>query len=216
MGTRAARVTRGMLASGVAVFVAALFHVAGGGATPAPAGLALSLAFATLASIALTARRLSLWRLSASVAVSQLLFHLLFGLGGSTAAFVPAGGGAAHPATGHLHLGDHLTMLGGSAAGMPAGHAVAAAPDPMWLSHAAAALLTIIALRHGERAFWGLFDTARLVVARFVQRIAVILAAPARPSTVLVPSDAPRPPLALGLPLARLRHRGPPAVLGAL
>jgi hypothetical protein len=216
MGTRAARVLRGMLASGVAVFVAALFHVAGGGTTPAPVGLALSLAFATLASIALTARRLSLWRLSASVAVSQLLFHLLFGLGASTAAFAPAGGGGAHPGAGHLHLGDHLTMLSGSAAGMPAGHAVSGAADPMWLSHLAAAVLTIVALRHGERAFWGLFDTARLAVARFVQRIAGILAPLPHPSAVLVPSDGPRPPLALGLPLARLRHRGPPAVVGAL
>lgn len=212
MGTRAARVTRGILASGVAVFVAALFHVAGGGGTPGPVALALSLAFATLASIALTGRRLSLWRLSASVAVSQLLFHLLFGLGESTATFVPAAGGGASLGAGHLHAGDHLTML----AGMPAAHASAAGPSAMWLSHVAAALLTIVALRHGERAFWGLFDTARLAITRFVERIAALLAPLPDRAPAAVPADAPRPSLALGLPLARLRHRGPPAVVGAL
>lgn len=210
MGSRAARVTRGMLASGVAVFVAALFHVAGGGAAPGPVALVLSLAFATLASIALTARRLSLWRLSASVAVSQLLFHLLFGLGESTATFGPSG--AEHLGAGHLHLGDHLTML----AGMPAGHAAAAGPAAMWLSHVSAALLTIVALRHGERAFWGLFDSARLAIARFVERIAVILEPFVPGVTALVRVDGPHLPLALGLPLARLRHRGPPAVARAL
>ncbi|MDN4613573.1 hypothetical protein P5G50_03820 [Leifsonia sp. F6_8S_P_1B] len=211
MGTRAARVTRGMLASAVAVFVAALFHVAGGGSAPGPVALALSLAFATLASIALTARRLSLWRLSASVAVSQLLFHLLFGLGEGTATFVPAGAG--HLGAGHLHVGDHLTMLTGMAPGAPA---AVAGPAAMWLSHVSAALLTIVALRHGERAFWGLFDTARLAVSRFVERIAVILAPFVPGTAALVPADGPRLPLALGLPLVRLRHRGPPAVFGAL
>ncbi len=117
MGSRPARAMRGTLASAVAIFVAALFHVAGGGAAPGVVPLALSLAFATLASIALTSRRLSLWRLTVSVVLSQFLFHALFSLGGGTARFVGADGmtgadGAAalgHPVS-YTHLRAHETQ----------------------------------------------------------------------------------------------------------
>ncbi len=203
MGSRWARVARGMLASGVAIFVAALFHVAGGGAAPGPVALALSLAFSTLASIALTARRLSLWRLVVSVGLSQFLFHALFSLSGGTATFSTPGGLA------HVHAGTHLTMTAGT---MPAMHSDLG-PD-MWVSHATAVLVTVIALRFGESAFWGLFETARIAVARIVRRVAVVPVPVTAPS---VPSAEAEPSLLrdLGLPLARLRHRGPPSVAGA-
>ena len=206
MGTRWARLSRGMLASGVAIFVAALFHVAGGGSAPGPVALALSMAFATLASVALTARRLSLWRLTAAVGVSQFLFHLLFSLGESDggARFTAPGGMA------HLHPGTHLTMTVGA---MPAAHGSDLTPS-MWLTHATAALVTVVALRFGEQAFWGLFETARVRLVRAAERLVVVPVA-VGPSITAPATAEPERLRDLGLPLARLRHRGPPASAGA-
>lgn len=205
MGSRWARLGRGTLASGTAILVAALFHVAGGGAAPGLVPLALSMAFATLASVALTARRLSLWRLTLAVAFSQFLFHSLFSLGDSTARFSAEGGMS------HLHAGSHLTMTLG---GMPASHGSELSPS-MWATHATAVLVTVVALRFGEQAFWGLFRTARVRAVRAADRLVVV--------PVPVVAAAPIPATAeparlrdLGLPLARLRHRGPPAVACAL
>ena len=50
--SRASRTVRGVLAVALAVHVAAFFHVAGGGAAPAPAVVALTVAFASPAAIA--------------------------------------------------------------------------------------------------------------------------------------------------------------------
>lgn len=215
MGSRWARVARGLLASGAAIFVAALFHVAGGGAAPGVLPLALSLAFSTIASIALTGRSLSLWRLTVAVGASQFLFHLLFGLGTGTATFTAPAGST------HLHAGSHLTMsMSGSMPGvMPA---MPAAHDEfslgMWGAHLTAVLVTVIALRFGERAFWGLFDTARMHVARFADRrilgsLAVLPTALAHSAAASAACAFSREPVRLrdlGVPLLRLRHRGPP------
>ena len=215
MGSRWARVSRGLLASAVAIFVAALFHVAGGGAAPGPVSLALSLAFAMLASIALTARRLSLWRLTVSVGLSQLFFHLLFSVGGGTATFSAAEGTAGMP---HLHAGSHLVMSSASAASAHADMGAFPTTPAMWLSHAAAVLVTVIALRFGERAFWGLFETARMGVARIVAHLvspAAQVALALAPAPAAAVESEPSRLRDLGLPLARLRHRGPPLAIAA-
>lgn len=204
MGSRGARLTRGMLASGTAILVAALFHVAGGGSAPGLVPLALSLAFATLASVALTARRLSLWRLTLAVAVSQFLFHALFTLGEGGARFSDAG-------TAHLHAGSHLTM---TVAAMPAAHTSDLSPS-MWMTHATAVLVTVIALRFGEQAFWGLLDTARVRIHRAADRL-VVVPVPVAASAAMPAIAEPGRLRDLGLPLARLRHRGPPVVARAL
>ena len=213
MGSRWARLTRAMLASGTAILVSSLFHVAGGGAAPGAIPLVLSLAFATLASVALTARRLSLWRLTLAVASSQFLFHALFSLGGGDAHFTSTGTGAAAGVGGmtHLHAGAHLTLVGGA---MPASHGSELSPS-MWLTHATAVLVTVIALRFGERAFWGLFETARVRIERAADRLVVVPVAVV--ASVAAPAAAEPARLRdLGLPLMRLRHRGPPAIACAL
>ena len=207
MESRWARLSRGMLASGVAIFVAALFHVAGGGAAPGPLALGLSMAFATLASVALTARRLSLWRLVIAVGLSQFLFHVLFSLGGGGVRFTAPGGMA------HLHSGAHLTMTTGAMPG--ACRTAHVGPQPV---HVADARHGRAGHRHrlrfGEQAFWGLFETARLRIARAVERL-VVVPVTVGPSLATPTTREPARLRDLGLPLARLRHRGPPALAGA-
>ena len=203
MATRWARVVRGLLAATFATFVAALFHVAGGGAPPSALALTLSLTFSGLAALALTGRRASLWRLTASVVVSQTVFHALFSLGSGATRFVSADGMA------HLHAGSHLVAMAGQ---HMSGSSIIPDSPAMWLSHASAALVTIVALRFGEQAFWGLFETARIRLGRVVRRAAVQAVPVAAPSSVHGDSDVPvlRD---LGILIGRMRHRGPPATL---
>lgn len=81
MSARWARVNRGLGAAVLSTFVAALFHVAGGGAVPSSLAITVSLTFSSLACIALAGHRLRLWSLTISVVLSQLAFHALFSLG---------------------------------------------------------------------------------------------------------------------------------------
>ena len=219
MGSRWARVPRGLLASGVAIFVAALFHVAGGGAAPGPVPARAESRLRDprvdrpdhAAPLALAPH--------VAVVLSQFLFHALFGLGGGTATFTAAGGMQAGGMQ-HLHAGSHLTMSIGDAAGAHADMGILPSSPAMWLSHAAAVLVTVIALRFGERAFWGLFDTARMGVARLDTRCAG-RSEPRKPSACCAPAaiaavDAEPVRLRdLGIPLGRLRHRGPPVAVAA-
>ncbi|CAN5157027.1 hypothetical protein BH09ACT3_BH09ACT3_16310 [soil metagenome] len=194
MSSRAARLARGAAAASIALFVAACSHALAGGALPNVAGLALVVVFSVLVSVLLTGKRMSLPRLIVSVALSQALFHGAFSLLGA------AGGAGVAPTGGHAH----------SMAFVPTATAGAAADDAgMWLAHLVAAVVTVLALRFGERAFWGLFglvDSA-LHVSRY-------RAAPASQPTdrlALAPAfdDLPRP---LSVVLSALRHRGPPAL----
>ena len=205
MESRAARVVRGFAVATFATFVAAFFHVAGGGAAPSLISLAMTLALAGLASIFLLGKRLSLWRQGAAVAVSQLLFHVLFVIGTPMSTMTVVGGS-------HVHAGDHLQFAqsGGAAADTAMG-SMSLLPTPsMWLAHACAATLTVLAVRFGEQAFWGLLQTARLAL----QRIAAIgwtTAAPSAPATArsLFVSDDPLIP-DLNVLFGSMRHRGPP------
>ena len=200
MATRWARVVRGLVAATLATFVAALFHVAGGGTAPSGLAITLSLTFSGLAALALTGRRASTWRLAASVVVSQTLFHALFSLGSGGTRFVSADGMA------HVHAGSHLIAMAGRH--MQSSSVIPDSPM-MWLSHASAALVTIVALRFGEQAFWGLFETARMQLGRVARRVVVPVADVFAPAPVHVESFAPAL-RDLGILIGRMRHRGPP------
>jgi len=175
MTTRGARLVRGWLTASVAVFVAAFAHVAGGGSRPGELGTVLALVFSGLVCTFLAGRSLSLFRMSASVVVSQFLFHILFGLGGGGAGALTVVGGShhgsvtvgsdPHEAMGPLAMGPMPVGsmgLGSSGTGAAASGQMDAW---MWLAHAGAALVTIIALRHGEAAFRVLFDLVGLLAS---------------------------------------------------
>ena len=204
MASRWARVVRGLLTAGISVFVAALSHVAGGGSDPGSLGVILALAFGGVLSIGLAGKSLSLLRLGISVAVSQFAFHLLFTLGAGTSAAAVMDAGSAH-----VHGAMIMPIaVDASAAVMPMHN------DPsMWAAHAAAAVITIVLLRQGESALWGLMELARatwaaVVVSRFVSTISVPVDAMRMRSAV---SDRPAKPRLESILAARPR-RGPPAI----
>lgn len=191
---RGARVARGGVAASIATFVALLSHVTGGGAVPGWIGIVVPLALSFVACTVLAGRRLSAWRLSAAVVVSQLLFHALFVLGSYDLG-----------AAGHVH-GAVVPAL----AADPVGAALA--PDAtMWLWHALAAAVTSLALHRAERtlgvlralagrAVEGLRARVRVMAAAFEpvsprHRVAVVVAV-VRPTSVLLAASA--------------RRRGPP------
>lgn len=203
MDTRWARLARGWSTAAVSVLVAAVSHLAGGGSPPGLLGAVLALTFAALASIALAGRTLSRLRLSLSVLVSQFAFHLLFGLGaGPTPAGTP-GRGAAHQ---HGAMLVEVAASSGPPAAMPNGVS-------MWFAHAAAAVVTIILLRRGERAFWALLALARTaLVAVLLPLLDAACPAsrePVRLRFALGDRPAPREPVVL---LAGRSLRGPPAL----
>jgi hypothetical protein len=152
MTTRWARFIRGWIAAAVSVFVALFSHTLAGGAVPSVAGVALCLAFAGMTCIALAGKSLSLPRLSLSVFISQLLFHGWFSLLGS--AGTPTITSPATTPSMATEMGEHQMQL--QAAG-----SVMTMPTWMWAAHATAAVLTVLVLRYGERAFWQLIALAR-------------------------------------------------------
>jgi len=199
MSSRWARVARGLLVAVLSVFVAMLSHIAGGGSLPGGVGLAIALAFATLASVAVVGKRLNPLRLTAAVAVSQFAFHLLFSVGASTSAqFSQAG-----------HHGAVSITPGSASDGMQMAHGDAG----MWASHAVAAVLTIAFLWRGERAVWKLLSTASRRL--FVVLVGTLVVLPVSPvAAALTPAPESTRTLRddLGIVLSRLRHRGPPAI----
>lgn len=190
---RATRAARGAAAASVATFVALLSHVSGGGEIPGQFGFAVPLALSFVVCTALAGRRLSTWRLAAAVAVSQVLFHTLFVLGSYDLA-----------AAAHVH-GSALPVLAGAAAPVMT-------PDAaMWLGHAAAAVVTTVALDRGERTLAALRVLAERSVAWLRARVRVVLTLPVMPS---VRRSAPAVVTAVrpisALVVSSAHRRGPP------
>jgi hypothetical protein len=190
MTTRWARVARGWVAAVVSVFLALCSHALAGGAVPAVPGLLLCLAFASLVCIALSGKTLSVTRLSISVLISQFLFHGAFGLL-ATAPTASAG-------PDHMHM-DLIVS--------PAPVVTMAMPDWMWLAHGVAAVVTIVALRQGERAFWSLVRLATPFVRRLLS-VPTVHGHPTQHSLAFAERELPT---LNSVAMSIVRHRGPPA-----
>ncbi|QJU55404.1 hypothetical protein SCB71_20515 [Herbiconiux sp. KACC 21604] len=226
MNTRSTRVVRGLGAASVAVFMAALSHVAAGGGAPAVLGLVIAGAFSMVVCVLFTARRPSLPLLAVSVALSQFAFHLLFGVG-------DRGGSGLSVAT--QRHGDHVTTTlvpDGSSAALH--HHDGGA---MWVAHAMAAVLTVVALRRGEFALRRLLALGRAGLAAAAAGVralhAGLAALPGVLAHLIARADlvtrsrssarvrtwmlgAVDPLDDLGAVFTRLRHRGPPSAHSAL
>ncbi|MBF4620787.1 hypothetical protein [Clavibacter sp. VKM Ac-2542] len=207
MGTRGVRVARGVVTSGVAILVAAVSHMAGGGEAPGVVGVVIAAAFALPVSTFLAGRTISVLRLAIAVAFSQGAFHLLFSVGAATTASTWMVGG-------HHGMGGHvLTTVAGSAESAAGGAAAMAGMHHgpgMWAAHVLAAAVTCVALRFGERAFWDLVALARTALVVVLHAVA-LLATPAVELRHRVPA-AWHPGLPdTGVALSSMPRRGPPA-----
>ena len=198
MTSRGIRTARGIAAACFAVFVAALSHDLAGGGLPSPLAVVLSLAFGIPLCVMLAGRRIRLWRQAASVAVSQMLLHLLFSLGRDTT------GTQLHAPAGHLHAGMHVDVTTGHA--MAHTMTMNDASPSMIVAHVVAGVITIAALRHGERTLAALANFAALLVTTIVRLVPTPVPTPVRMPVRTRPLSLRTPALVLG----SLRHRGPP------
>ncbi|MHC5560691.1 hypothetical protein [Kocuria sp. U4B] len=145
-----ARVVRGAIAGILSVAVAGVSHYAVDTAAPSPGAVAVSVAVAVGVGVLLAGHRMGPARLASAVAISQGAYHLLFArTGANTAASHSLRG--AEPAPGHTHPAA-------LPAGLPDLSSAVPAHWPMLLLHLLAAVVTYLALRHGERAWWSLVD----------------------------------------------------------
>lgn len=194
MHSRGARLARGWVIGSFATALAALSHAVAGGGTPSGLALLVGVVFGGMLGTLAVGRRPSLPRLAIAVGGSQLAFHALFSLLGTTATV----------AGGHQHGSPmSVTMTGSAHVDGPA----------MWLAHAAAGVVTLALLQGAERAAWRLLtELARLVAAPFRTRGAAPHPVPRR----LAPLTVPTPGfLTSRVIAASVRRRGPPVAVEA-
>lgn len=188
---RARRAVRGVSAAVLATFVATLSHSVAAGELPAVLNVVLALSLAAPLCIALVGRTASWWRLTTAIVASQALFHSLLAVDLS-GGIVAAG-----------HHGGATAVAEVAASGHA--HGLTGTESPwMWVAHACAAAITVVALGSGEHALravaWLLSDTFRALVA---------VSAPRSFAAPRVRPDAPL--LTVGMTvLSVMRHRGPP------
>ncbi|WP_017793721.1 hypothetical protein [Leucobacter salsicius] len=192
---RGVRTARGAAISIAATLLAATSHALAGGQVTVFSVFATAV-FALPLTMALVGRKPALWRLTIAVSVAQLVYHWCFaGLG-----LFSERGNLSAPAPLHaMHLAQLESFV-------PDLATAATASAAMWLSHAAAAVLTIALLYRGEVAYRLLAQIIRRVLPRL--RFAVV--AVPRPISILpVIRVLASPQLAQLTPIS---HRGPPAV----
>lgn len=166
---------------------------------PGPLGILVPWVLSFMVCVLLAGRRLSAVRLAFSVAISQFLFHVLFVLGTVS----PSGTVAPH-----VHGAPVvLPAVTGSA------DTVASLDATMWVGHAFAALVTIVALHRGERLLLGLRDLAQQSVRWLQRRIDAVLAAPLPHRAIRTVVGAQIDALRSVPLLATLRGRAPPSPL---
>lgn len=197
---RAGRVFRGSIAALLATFVATVSHSSATAHPPAMLGILLGLGIAAPICVLMAGRTHSWWRLSIAVGASQALFHSLLSLQLGEGAGAAGGTGAATGS--HLAHAEHASAATGALLSTPTAHP---AESPwMWLAHAIAAVITVVALGLGERA-------VRLL-ARLVSRaFRALLPGRAMHAAPGAPAPIPEPVVLLGLTvLSVMRRRGPP------
>jgi hypothetical protein len=188
---RGVLVGRGVSAAAVATFAVTVSHSASAGVLPSVWAIVVAFVAASVVCVPLAGRRLSWWRLSVAVGLSQLFFHLLL----SVDFGVPVGGAAI---SGHAHH-DVLSAVPGLSG------AVASAASPlMWVAHVVAAFVTVLAFGFGERAVAAVLGFVRSVL-RALRPVRTLPVRPGRLTVVTVVRFAPR-----SVVLSVVRRRGPP------
>ncbi|MCS3843261.1 hypothetical protein [Microbacterium sp. AK031] len=158
--SRKPAILRGFAAASLATFAALAGHVTGGGQMPGVLGILVPWIFSFMVCVLLAGRKLSVIRLSISVAISQILFHVLFVLG----TIEPSG-----------HTGGHVH---GAPVVLPASTGMAeavVADGTMWAGHLLAAVVTVVIAHRGERMLLGLREIAVQIVVWVRRRVEAVL-----------------------------------------
>ncbi|WP_285724437.1 hypothetical protein [Psychromicrobium xiongbiense] len=208
MTTRGVRLLRGWICAVFATFAALASHLVGGGHSPDPLIVLLSLAISGGLCVLCIGRKVSFPRLGLSVIVSQGLFHLLFSVSlDSHQSLQPAASMNGMSRSGMLHQEGGAILTS-----MPVSHAM----DydwRMWLGHGAAAILTLVFLRRGDLACLRILELLRLSIVAVVRLLLLHAPAPHRlwaPSGFFLLSWRD-----LGVMLLSLQRRGPPTAQAA-
>ncbi len=194
---RGVLVGRGVSAAAVATFAVTVSHAAAAGALPSIPAVVVAFVAASVVCVSLAGRRLSWWRLSVAVAVSQLFFHLLLSID-----FGASVGIAGATASGHSH---HDVM---SAATGVSGAMASAVSPLMWVAHLVAAAVTVLVFGFGERA---VAEVLRFASSVF-RSSRPVRALPARPVRLVVGTVVLFAPRSVALSV--VRRRGPPVWAG--
>ena len=209
MGARWARVARGWSLAAFATFVAALSHTLAGGDPPGLLAIAVSLAFSGLLCTALAGRKDSLWRVVVSVVAAQAVLHALFSLGtpssGSIASLRPTAAVSHHGAA-----GSSTSSLSSSADGLLAAHSAIHFSAWMILAHFVAAVITLVAIRHGDRAMHLIGRVISLQFRALTRVAETPVISPDGDRASRMPVPILTLPREIALVLSSLRHRGPP------
>ncbi|MEJ1156350.1 MULTISPECIES: hypothetical protein [Microbacterium] len=198
MTARHYRALRGATAAWVATIIAATSHTLSGGGAPHPL---LVVALAILLSpvaVAIAGRRLALWRMTATVLASQMVFHLAFAMTSGAS----ASSGTVEAATStHAHH-----VLGSFSSAGVAG----IFPDAAMLAgHLTAAIVTVAGLYFGGRMLRTLGRGVRSIFARAHALIPLDSLPCAHPAARVLPTLR-----AITL-LSDVSRRGPPAFVSA-
>lgn len=193
MTPRHVRALRGAAAAWIATLVAATAHTLAGGGAPSPGLVAATGILATPFAVALIGRRLSAWRVGATVLAAQAFFHVAFAV---TA-------GAETSASSALHTHHVITEGTGTLA------AVIVPDAPMLAGHVIAAVATVIALFSGERMLRALGHGIRSLFSC----LHAIVPPPRAPRLVAATSRIARS--AAAVVLSDLSRRGPPSFVAA-
>lgn len=208
MSSRSARLARGSVAALISTFLAALSHVVAGGGGPGTVGLTVALTFSALVCIALAGKTLSTLRLGLAVVLSQLMFHALFTVGGTISPPMAFTG-----MSGMDHGATALAATAATTGNLTGTSPMAPVLSWMFLAHVLAAVATVVVLRRGEKAFWGLTVWA-LIRIRVATRLSSsphpVLLSATRGAAV---DSAPALFSDLGTFRRSIRRRGPPAPL---
>lgn len=196
---RRIRVVRGVLASSTATAAALVSHLVAGGSVPVPAVVAAVLVLGWLPGVALIGRRPTLARQAAVIVPVEAALHLAFSV--PVAVATGTSDGPRTTASVHTHMvamGPLRTMSGMHASPL------------MWVGHAVAALLTLLAWRTGEQAVRRLAALVALGGRRLLGRVAVVRALPLRRPAVRI--DRTTVPPRVRTVVAVAPRRGPPRV----
>jgi len=186
-------------------FVSLLSHVLAGGAVPGVLNIALPLSLSLLVCTGLSGRHFTLLRLAIMVAISQMLFHLMFSMGSDHASM-------AQPRPGDF--GAHgmnmiLELPRDSALPMP-GHGDAS----MIIAHVIAGIATVLFVHRGDELMTSL--AGLMALCRWT-RFWVLLAYSHQPPAPLTAPPGWEEPRACTLAVysTSVIRRGPPLVATA-